>query len=88
MKTLRREDEMTEDEQAILALALYLSDLMTEVARQFEDPVEVSLVVRNPKYPDGSLDVFMSNDSPETVVEAIRAVHSREDGIRILRDGE
>jgi len=50
------------------AASLHLLD----IADLFNTPVKLALVVRNPDFPDGSRDVFISDDDPDAVIAAIR----------------
>jgi len=50
------------------AASLHLLD----IADLFNTPVRLALIVRNPDFPDGSRDVYISDDDPDAVIAAIR----------------
>ena len=46
----------------------------------FNAPVHISIIVRNTQRPDGSRDVFLTDDTPEKVIGAIKRIQRGNDG--------
>lgn len=44
---------------------------LVEIAEMFNTPVRVTLVVRDPLFPDGSRDLLISDDDTDAVIAAI-----------------
>ena len=53
--------------EAIASHAAAIEDMFTE-------PVKITVLVRNPAYPDGARDVLVSNDDYQQAIAAIRTV--------------
>jgi hypothetical protein len=47
---------------------------LAEISDFFTEPVKLTIVVRNPAHPDGSRDVYVTDDDAELAIAAIRRV--------------
>ncbi len=47
---------------------------LEKIEALFAEPVKVSVIIRNPAHPDSSRDCYVSNDTPDEAIAAIRRV--------------
>jgi ATP-dependent helicase YprA (DUF1998 family) len=57
-----------------LCAAATIADHAEEIKKLFNEPVFVTVVVRNPAHPDGSRDVVVSRDNWTQVRDAVEAL--------------
>lgn len=62
----------TTTEQKLAALNAAVTRHLWDIAELFTEPVKLTIVVRNPAHPDGSRDVVITDDAPESIIATIR----------------
>jgi len=68
---------MTTRTERVQSLGDRLSQYLSEVESLYADDVVLTLIVRNPAFPDGRRDTVMSNDPDiETAIAALRSLWS------------
>jgi hypothetical protein len=66
---------MSELREAVTHLHAIIAGKHCEaIERLFSAPMKVSVLVRDPRHPDGSRDVWVSSDEPDDAIAAIRQV--------------
>lgn len=60
------------DKARMRALGDDIAGHLDAIGKLFNEPVKITLMVRNPAHPNGARDVHMSDDDTELAIAAIR----------------
>ncbi len=62
------------DQATMLRLREVVASHLVAIADLFVGPRKISILIRDPRHPDGSRDVYLSDDDAEMALTAIRQV--------------
>ena len=55
-----------------------IAELLGKVEQMFNEPVKVTLYIRNPKHIDGSRDVLLSSDDKKAALKGLKKLFDKD----------